>query len=73
MMTPDEAKVALAALGDKNAAYRMVRIVKTTGRVPMWIENEIRFEKVSALRLDGNTSGNAAVCEDRNYHGGYVE
>lgn len=73
MMTQEEAMVALATFGDKNAAQRMARIVKATGRVPMWIENEIRFEKVSAPRLEGNTSGNAAICEDRNYHGGYVE
>lgn len=72
-MRAEEALAALAKMKQDALTKRMIKVVKATGRVPLWIENEIRFDKISSPRLEGNTSGNAVICEDNNYHGGYTE
>ena len=67
---------AINALGNmKQTPFvkRMLAVVRATGKVPTWIENEIRFDKVATPKLEGNASGNAALSEDTRYHGGYVE
>ena len=72
-MTTSEALAKLREMGDDTLVRRMSKIVEQMGRVPLWIENEIKFHKVASPKLDGNIAGNAAMSEDSRYHGGYVE
>lgn len=72
-MTAEEAIKALKEMEDNRTNRRMLAVVKATGKVPLWIENEIKFEKVATPVLSGNRSGNDALREDQAYHGGYTE
>lgn len=72
-MTTSEALAKLREMGDDPIVRRMSKFVEQMGRVPLWIENEIKFHKVATPKLDGNIAGIAAFREDASYHGGYVE
>lgn len=72
-MTTSEALAKLREMGDDLIVRRMSKFVEQMGRVPLWIENEIKFHKVATPRLEGDTAGLAAAGEDARYHGGYVE
>jgi len=73
-MTQHQALIALQKMEKNALVERMVRAVKLSGRVPTWVKNEIEFSAIPDKEISiGSTSGNEAIMEDRNYHGGYVE